>query len=311
MRAITIALLVAMFVACASAYTLINDVNMIDRVNSNPKASWKAKAHKKFEGMTMEQMKKTLGNFMPVQETLHIERHNPVVKSNIPDEFDGRKAFGNCIGPIRDQAHCGSCWAMSSAAAMSDRFCIASKNNSYVELSPQYIVSCDSSNYGCDGGYLDLVWKFLATTGTVSEKCDPYSSGTGHVESCPRTCKDGSKIDTYKMDRSSIKLFDPKNIEAMQEDIMTYGSVQIGFRVYQDFFSYSSGVYRHLHGGLAGGHAVKVIGWGHDSASNLPYWIVANSWGESWGMDGFFWILRGANECDLESQMFSARPLLN
>lgn len=91
---------------------------------------------------------------------------------------------------------------------------------------------------------------------------------------------------------------------------MNYGSIQMGFRVYQDFFSYRSGVYRHLSGGLAGGHAVKVIGWGVDSASNLPYWIVANSWGTTWGNNGLFWILRGSNECDCEGMMYSARPQL-
>lgn len=311
MKGISILAIVAMLLAYAYGYTLINDENMIAKINNNPKASWKAQAHKQFEGMTMEQMKKMLGTFLPVQETMNIERFNPIVKSSIPEEFDLRKAYEGCVGEIRDQASCGSCWAMSSAAAMSDRFCIASKNATYVELSPQYIVSCDNNNYGCDGGYLDLVWKFLATTGTVSEKCDPYSSGGGHVEACPRTCKDGSKLDTVKMDPTTIKFFNPKNVEAMQEDIMNYGSIQMGFRVYQDFFSYKSGVYRHLSGGLAGGHAVKVIGWGHDSESNLPYWIVANSWGKTWGNKGFFWILRGSNECDCEGMMYSARPALN
>ena len=66
-----------------------------------------------------------------------------------------------------------------------------------------------------------------------------------------------------------------------------------------------------FHTGLAGGHAVRVVGWGVDSQSGLPYWTVANSWGEEWGMNGYFNFLRGSNECDCESQLYSARPLIH
>jgi C1A family cysteine protease len=55
---------------------------------------------------------------------------------------------------------------------------------------------------------------------------------------------------------------------------------------------------------------VKIIGWGVDSSSGLPYWNIANSWGNDWGMQGTFWILRGSNECNCESQLYSARALV-
>jgi len=47
--------------------------------------------------------------------------------------------------------------------------------------------------------------------------------------------------------------------------------------------NYDSGVYYHVSGRVEGGHAVKIIGWGHDNASGLDYWICANSWNTSWG----------------------------
>ena len=50
--------------------------------------------------------------------------------------------------------------------------------------------------------------------------------------------------------------------------------------------SYKSGVYKHTSGYLEGGHAVKLIGWGTENG--LDYWLCANSWGTSWGMNGFF-----------------------
>ena len=51
--------------------------------------------------------------------------------------------------------------------------------------------------------------------------------------------------------------------------------------VYQDFFNYQSGVYSHASGSVAGGHAIKIIGWGVENG--VAYWICANTWNTSWG----------------------------
>jgi len=95
----------------------------------------------------------------------------------------------------------------------------------------------------------------------------------------------------------------------MQEAIMTKGPVEASFSVYQDFFAYKMGVYRHKSGGLAGGHAIKVLGWGVDSGTK--YWICANSWGTSWGQSGIFWILRGTDECGIEDNAVFGDAKLN
>jgi len=81
---------------------------------------------------------------------------------------------------------------------------------------------------------------------------------------------------------------------------MTNGPIEVAFDVYEDFFSYTTGVYVHKTGALAGGHAVKMIGWG--VMNNVPYWTVANSWGTDWAdYGGFFYIKRGVDECGIES----------
>jgi len=54
------------------------------------------------------------------------------------------------------------------------------------------------------------------------------------------------------------------------------------------------------------GHAIKVLGWGE--SSSVPYWIVANSWNEDWGDQGYFNILRGRNECGIESDVNAGTP---
>ncbi|MBL2098188.1 hypothetical protein ELI75_30940, partial [Klebsiella pneumoniae] len=78
-----------------------------------------------------------------------------------PASFDSRVQWPNCIHPIRDQGQCGSCWAFAAAETLSERVCIASQGKVNVILSPQYLVSCDSANYGCDGGYLGEAWNFM------------------------------------------------------------------------------------------------------------------------------------------------------
>lgn len=82
---------------------------------------------------------------------------------------------------------------------------------------------------------------------------------------------------------------------------MTNGPVEVAFDVYEDFLSYKSGVYSHVSGGSVGGHAVKMIGWGTENGSD--YWIIANSWNNAWGDNGFFKILRGSDECSIEDSV--------
>lgn len=108
-------------------------------------------------------------------------------------------------------------------------------------------------------------------------------------------------------------------------------------KVYQDFFSYESGVYRHSDIAEhydSGYHSVRIIGWGEEPSSHrappLKYWVivylcifilldhcpllitllpkfskflqlVVNSWGRQWGEDGLFRIQKGTNECDIEA----------
>lgn len=98
------------------------------------------------------------------------------------------------------------------------------------------------------------------------------------------------------------------NEAQIQTEIMTNGPVEGAFTVYADFPSYKSGVYQHTAGDELGGHAIKVLGWGVEAG--VKYWLVANSWNEDWGDKGFFKILRGKNECGIESGIVGGVPKL-
>jgi cathepsin B len=102
----------------------------------------------------------------------------------VPESFDARNQWKSCIHPIRNQAQCGSCWAFGSSEAFSDRACIASKGKVNTVFSAEDLVACDSSNFACNGGYLNKAWEYIEKEGLVTESCDPYTSGNGSVPSC-------------------------------------------------------------------------------------------------------------------------------
>merc|ERR1712224_799601 len=96
----------------------------------------------------------------------------------------------------------------------------------------------------------------------------------------------------------------------MQKEIMTNGPIQVAFKVYRSFMSYKSGVYqKHWYELIPeGGHAVKIVGWGSENSTDwtgnsvsTDYWLVANSWNTTWGLDGFFKIARGMDQCGIET----------
>ncbi len=84
----------------------------------------------------------------------------------------------------------------------------------------------------------------------------------------------------------------------MQTEIMTNGTVSAWMYIYQDFLTYTGGVYRHTSGNYVTNKRVRILGWGVED--NTPYWLCSNSWGQYWGDTGLFKILLGHNECYIE-----------
>merc|ERR1712127_438745 len=269
--------------------------NLIDEVN-RARSTWVAGRNVFFENKTMGDVEQMMGTDLNHGLVFPPLMTSTLTASGLPKEFDARTQWSDCIHPIRNQGQCGSCWAFGASEVLSDRLCIATAGKKNVVLSPQDMVSCDTMNHGCQGGNLQYAWSYLERTGVVSDACLPYQSGSSRVDGkCPadQKCVDGSKGEKVKAVKGSTTSF--RSVEAIMESIMTHGPVEAGFRVYRDFMSYKSGVYQHVSGGLAGGHAIKVIGWGTEDGTD--YWLVANSWGTEWGLDGLFKIRRGNDEC--------------
>jgi cathepsin B len=192
---------------------------------------------------------------------------------------------------------------------------------------------CSSCGSGCNGGYPSQAWHWLTTTGSVTggnyqdysecwaypfPTCEHHNNATTYVQcstlpsyptpTCKKSCDSQSTSGlTYATNKQFLATSYgiPQNVAQIQTDLMNNGPQEVSFSVYQDFETYTSGIYKHTSGSYLGGHAVKFIGWGvgSPSESNQPYWIVTNSWNADWGEKGFFRILRGVNECGIEASV--------
>nr|AAW27469.1 unknown [Schistosoma japonicum] len=119
---------------------------------------------------------------------------------------------------------------------------------------------------------------------------------------CKQKCQKGYKT-PYEQDKNygDQRYNVISNAKAIQKEIMMNGPVEAAFDVYEDFLNYKSGIYRHVTGSIVGGHAIRIIGWGVEKRT--PYWLIANSWNEDWGEKGLFRIVRGRDECSIESNV--------
>jgi len=279
------------------------DYEIIDYVNS-VQSSWKAGHNVRLSGLKVKDVKRMCGvidmkNDLPIAEI-------DVGVAALPDTFDARTQWPGCVGPILDQGHCGSCWAFGAIESLSDRFCIQSKGTAKIALAPQDLTSCDGTSSGCNGGYPYLAWRYMQSTGVVTEACYPYAMGTCQhpgcselpTPPCNKTCANGAKWASDKHFAATATQV-PRNVTQIMTEIYNNGPVEGAFTVYADFNNYKSGVYIHTTGAQEGGHAIKIIGWGSDGG--VDYWLVANSWNTSWGDQGFFKIRRGTNECGIEA----------
>ena len=282
--------------------------------------------HGPFHFMPLTFMRPSLEHHLPLSP--HFESLS-ATQQPIPATFDARNHFTACaasISTVRNQGRCGSCWAFGAVESLADRFCIASAGQITPKLSAQSLVDCDTTDRGCNGGFLDLAWEALETRGALAEDCDPYkhcayplflnctpatlSAATVSPPppaQCPQSCTTG-EIKWFKA-ASAYAVAPPGDVAAMQRELMVHGPFEVAFFVYSDFFQYTGGVY-HISpkAQMQGSHAVKLVGWGEEDG--VAYWTVANSWSPAWGEGGFFRIVRGVNEAGIESTPAAGLPLL-
>uniref|UniRef100_A0A8C2X3Z9 Cathepsin H n=1 Tax=Cyclopterus lumpus TaxID=8103 RepID=A0A8C2X3Z9_CYCLU len=111
---------------------------------------------------------------------------------------------------------------------------------------------------------------------------------------------------------SEQQLIDCYDEKAMVDAVARLNPVSFAFEVTADFMHYKEGVYTSTQCKNTTdmvNHAVLAVGYGAEE-SGTPYWIVKNSWGTDWGMDGYFLIERGNNICGLAACVSYPLPLV-
>merc|ERR1740138_518705 len=132
----------------------------------------------------------------------------------------------------------------------------------------------------------------------------PQQKSPPHETKCDSTAN--SAHDNFAKDKWSFsgETGSASGVQAIQEAIMAGGPVETAFTVYMDFANYVSGIYHHVSGGMEGGHAVRIVGWGVEGG--VKYWKVANSWNPHWGEKGYFRIKMG--ECGIDDMVTFSPP---
>jgi C1A family cysteine protease len=212
-----------------------------------------------------------------------------VPQRDLPAAWDWRSVVGTV--PIRNQGGCGSCWAFGTLGPL--EFNILIKDGIVVDLSEQWLVSCNSDGWSCAGGWWAHSyhqWKTdpCAGTGAVPEADFPYVAYNAACN-CPYE-------HTYLIDSwANIQAPQGGSItDAIKQAIFDYGPVSVALYAGGAFQSYGGGVFNACEYGQIN-HAVTLVGW-DDNLGAVGAWLLRNSWGTYWGEGGYMWIEYGCNQ---------------
>lgn len=231
-------------------------------------------------GLSDAEKAKLLGYIQPPDHVLQgIPRFTAPLDTITDVRFDWRD-FGG-VTPAKDQASCGSCWAFCAVSEIESHMLIY--DNRYEDLSEQQILSCITTGGSCGGGWMYEAYDVFLNQGAVTEACMPYEADDT-VPCSEDQCTYLAWISSY--------YFIPNSINDIKQAVLN-GAVSTTFQAMSDFYFYEEGCYENDSGVNRINHAVIILGWDDQLCDGQGAWICKNSWGEDWGMDGFFYIRYG------------------
>lgn len=219
---------------------------------------------------------------------------NPALRlRSLPSRFDWRTLDG--VTDVRNQGGCGSCWAFGALAAVES----AIKLNAGwdVDLSEQWLVDCTNAG-DCGGGWHTSAMSYMQCVGGSTDPCG--DRGAVREADCPYQAVDGTCycpyvhpycINSYNYAGSAVA--------DIKQAVYTQGVVATCVRVNSAFQAYTGGVFNGCETGSIN-HVVGIVGW-DDSLGTNGCWIIKNSWGTSWGVDGYMYIEYGCSSIGYSS----------
>ncbi|XP_038557798.1 pro-cathepsin H-like [Micropterus salmoides] len=255
-----------------------------------------------FSDMTFEEFRKLF--LLTEPQNCSATKGGHVIRTGPFPEFVDWRLKGNFVTPVKNQGFCGSCWTFSTTGCLESVNAIAT--GKLIPLSEQQLIDCAKAfnNHGCLGGLPSQAFEYIRySKGLMTEEDYPYK---GHDDSCHF---EPALAAAFVLDVVNITSYDEK---AMVDAVASLNPVSFAFDVTHEFMHYKEGVYSSTQCKNTAdmvNHAVLAVGYGAEE-NGMPYWIVKNSWGTVWGMDGYFLIERGKNMCGLAACSSYPVPLV-
>ena len=239
------------------------------------------------------------------KSTHHNADFSKVLKNRKPIEYTAVQASTGidwrtkgAVTHVKNQLQCGGCWSFSTTGNIEGQWFLA--GHKLVSLSEQELLSCDltGGDQGCGGGLMDYAFEWLvsAKNGIIETAASyPFVSGSGTAPACNQQGRvNGAQITGHH------------DLPASESSIAAYcaanGPVSIGVDA-ASFQTYSGGVLSNCIDGQLD-HAVLIVGF--SDTSSPPYWIIKNSWGPSWGEQGYIRVEKGTGQCGLQKAASSS-----
>ncbi|XP_063367191.1 uncharacterized protein LOC134655680 [Cydia amplana] len=255
----------------------------------------------RFSDMTSEEFS---SKYLGLKTSLKSENNIPMIKAEIPNidlpqSFDWRDR--GAVTEVKDQGQCGSCWAFSVTGNVEGQWKLTS--GKLLSLSEQELVDCDKTDQGCNGGLMDNAYRAIEELGGLELETDyPYE---GADDKC-----------VFNKTLSRVQISGSVNISSnetqMAQWLVANGPISIGINANAMQF-YVGGVshpWKALCSPKNLDHGVLIVGFGIKEYplfhKHLPYWTVKNSWGKSWGEQGYYRVYRGDGTCGVNQMASSA-----
>eukprot|EP01100_Stratorugosa_tubuloviscum_P012560 TRINITY_DN59_c0_g1_i5.p1 TRINITY_DN59_c0_g1~~TRINITY_DN59_c0_g1_i5.p1 ORF type:complete len:342 (-),score=177.31 TRINITY_DN59_c0_g1_i5:87-1112(-) len=254
----------------------------------------------RYADMSNDEFRATVNGFSNSGRNLSATIHSVsgTTTTALPDTVDWRQK--GAVTHVKDQGQCGSCWSFSTTGSIEGQLGVSNPSK-MVGLSEQELVDCSrNGNFGCNGGLMDNAFTWIASNKIESESSYPYVSGKTKQAG---TCQKGAAGHVTIAGLSGHKDVTSGSESALQDAVANVGPVSVAIDAsHTSFQLYTSGVYYEPKcSSTQLDHGVLAVGYG--TLSGTPYWLVKNSWGTSWGQQGYIYMSRNKNNnCGIATQ---------